>query len=279
MYYFSSKSKLIWLTLPFLILYGCSKTAPPVPVASFTINSTSLTSPATVTFTNTSTNATSYTWDFGDGGTSFATSPTYTYTKGGNYTVKLTATGSRDQNSVSKAINITDPTSLEISVKDNLGNPVSGATVKLYSTESDWISETFQVLTTQTTNSSGVVIFKPLAASKYFWKISKGCQSNIYTTYTSTSALTSNINNLVTSILGSTGTLTIINNSTYPYDIYLNGTLQFVNMAGGSRKDLLVPTGNYTIRVLQKSGYVLTPTDKTYTGSLVCGGTLSTTFP
>lgn len=279
MYHLSSKTKLIWFTLPFLILFGCSKTAPPVPIASFTINSTSLTAPATVSFTNTSTNATSYVWDFGDGGTSFANSPTHTYTDGGNYTVKLTATGSREQNSASQVINITNPTSLQISVKDNIGNPVSGATVKLYSTETDFINETNQVLTTQSTNTSGVVVFKPLTASKYYWKIVNGCQRNIYTSYTSTSALTLNINNLVTCVLGGTGTLTLINNSANPYDIYLNGTLQFVNMAGGSRKDLLVPTGNYTIRVLQKSGYVLTPTDKTYTGSLVCGGTLSTTFP
>jgi hypothetical protein len=48
----------------------------------------------TVVFTNTSQNANSYLWDFGDGNTSVLTNPTHTYTPGSsiwNYTVTLTA--------------------------------------------------------------------------------------------------------------------------------------------------------------------------------------------
>ncbi len=48
--------------------------------------------PATVTFTNTSTNAQTYFWDFGDGNTSSAFDTTYTYTAQGDYTVTLIAT-------------------------------------------------------------------------------------------------------------------------------------------------------------------------------------------
>lgn len=44
-----------------------------------------------VTFTNYSTNATSYMWDFGDGGSSTEESPVYTYAADGEYTVTLTA--------------------------------------------------------------------------------------------------------------------------------------------------------------------------------------------
>ena len=42
-----------------------------------------------VTFSNTSTNAESYFWDFGDGNTSTAKDPVHTYTVSGDYTVKL----------------------------------------------------------------------------------------------------------------------------------------------------------------------------------------------
>lgn len=45
----------------------------------------------TVTFNNTSTSATNYIWDFGDGSTSTAINPVHTYASAGTYTVKLTA--------------------------------------------------------------------------------------------------------------------------------------------------------------------------------------------
>lgn len=46
-----------------------------------------------VSFTNQSSNATSYTWSFGDGFTSDDEDPTHTYSQGGVYTVTLTSTG------------------------------------------------------------------------------------------------------------------------------------------------------------------------------------------
>jgi gliding motility-associated-like protein len=50
--------------------------------------------PATINFTNTSTGpgTITYQWFFGDGGTSTATNPSYTYTVGGTYTVTLIGT-------------------------------------------------------------------------------------------------------------------------------------------------------------------------------------------
>jgi formylglycine-generating enzyme required for sulfatase activity len=74
--------------------------AAPAPVASFSFSGTNnFTAPCTVNFTNTSTNATSYTWDFGvPGATSAQTSPSYSYTAAGSYTVRLTATGAGGTN-------------------------------------------------------------------------------------------------------------------------------------------------------------------------------------
>jgi len=46
----------------------------------------------TVTFTNQSTNATSYLWDFGDGNSSMLANPEHSYMQEGTYTVVLTAT-------------------------------------------------------------------------------------------------------------------------------------------------------------------------------------------
>ncbi len=47
----------------------------------------------TVTFTNSTTGAVSYLWNFGDGTTSTAFSPSHTYSSFGTYTVTMTATG------------------------------------------------------------------------------------------------------------------------------------------------------------------------------------------
>jgi len=58
-----------------------------MPAANFTYEKTGF----DVTFTNTSANATSYSWDFGDGMTSGDENPSHTYSSEGAYTVTLTA--------------------------------------------------------------------------------------------------------------------------------------------------------------------------------------------
>jgi PKD repeat protein len=116
------KKPLIFLAIV-SIFFSCTKDstppAPPAPpppaapVANFTYTGAGV-APSTVTFTNTSTNATSYLWDFGNNATSVEASPTYKYTAGGVYTVKLTATGAGGSNSTTKTVNITTPTTFKI---------------------------------------------------------------------------------------------------------------------------------------------------------------------
>jgi len=55
-------------------------------------NFTAIQNGLTVTFSNMSTNASSYLWDFGDGMTSTLASPVHTYAASGNYVVTLSAT-------------------------------------------------------------------------------------------------------------------------------------------------------------------------------------------
>ena len=72
----------------------------PVTIASFTYTGQTVT-PATITFQNTSQNADTYLWDFGDDSTSTEENPSKTYSIYGTYTVTLTAsntvTGLYDQ--------------------------------------------------------------------------------------------------------------------------------------------------------------------------------------
>lgn len=63
--------------------------------------------PITVSFTNSSQNAASFYWQFGDGDTSTQASPSHTYTLAGTYTVNMVATscgGNKD--SIQKVLNI-----------------------------------------------------------------------------------------------------------------------------------------------------------------------------
>lgn len=62
--------------------------------ADFYAETVSGVAPLTVQFYDLSTNATSWAWDFGDGATSTDQDPVHTYTTGGTFTVKLTASNS-----------------------------------------------------------------------------------------------------------------------------------------------------------------------------------------
>ena len=61
----------------------------------------------TVQFTNLSTNAVSYSWDFGDGGTSTEENPTHNYLAQGTYNVTLTASVGDNSESITKEVEIT----------------------------------------------------------------------------------------------------------------------------------------------------------------------------
>ncbi len=67
--------------------------SPGTVVANFAATPLSGPAPLTVTFTNSSTNASGYLWTFGDGATSTEVNPIHSYAQAGVYTVTLTATG------------------------------------------------------------------------------------------------------------------------------------------------------------------------------------------
>jgi len=76
---------------------------PAPPVADFSGNPTSGSAPLAVAFTDLSTgNPTSWSWTFGDGGTSTAKNPSHTYSSVGTYTVSLTATNAQGSNTKTK---------------------------------------------------------------------------------------------------------------------------------------------------------------------------------
>jgi PKD repeat protein len=82
----------------------------PRPVAAFVESPSSGQSPLTVRFFNQSTgNITSSNWSFGDGTTSSAINPVYTFNRPGIYTVTLTVSGSGGSANVSRQIIVQSP--------------------------------------------------------------------------------------------------------------------------------------------------------------------------
>lgn len=80
-----------------------------LPIADFSFSGSNLRAPVQVVFNNLSQNATTYSWDFGNGQTSSLATPTATFTKGGVFTVTLTANSVNGTNKITKNITILNP--------------------------------------------------------------------------------------------------------------------------------------------------------------------------
>lgn len=178
----------------------------------------------------------------------------------------------------------TDPpkptTSLKITVNsETSGKPVpSGVSVSLYKSLADLENKT-NAIGTKPTDDKGTVTFTDLSPIKYYFFASTDCFNNGYNKIATAGPIIENAANTESTSIGQAGALRFNNTSTNLYRIYVNGAA-VVELAGGLTYELTYqPVGFYTIRVLQLNGYVVTPTDQTYTGNLVCGGSLLTTFP
>lgn len=96
----------------FFVAGFSSCTEDPVPpVAGFTYEPAEVSQYDDVTFSNTTTGASSYAWDFGDGESSAEMSPVHMFTTAGSFTVKLTATNEDGDNEMEETIVVTAPVS------------------------------------------------------------------------------------------------------------------------------------------------------------------------
>ncbi len=138
---------------------GC--TSPQIPVVATrtgqapTSAFTRTISGNTVTFANTSTNATSWLWNFGDGNTSTMQNPTHTYANSGSYTVTLQSTNTCGMESSSQTIVLSVPL-----IKVNLtaileGAYNSGSTMNTNLRQLDLFPSTGQPYTVAPWNYSG----------------------------------------------------------------------------------------------------------------------------
>lgn len=97
------------------------------PGANFTGSPTSGNAPLTVQFTDTSSGSpTSWSWNFGDGGTSTLQNPSHTYNAANTYSVTLTASNGGGSNTFTRTNYITVTASTPAPTANFTGSPTSG---------------------------------------------------------------------------------------------------------------------------------------------------------
>ena len=110
--------RLLVLFFSGLLLSYCSR-----PVAGFVTSAPTVVAADTLSFTNASTKAVSYRWDFGNGQTSTEADPEVRYFKSGTYPVVLTATNEKGKSkTITKTINVTPPTECLVRIETPMGD-------------------------------------------------------------------------------------------------------------------------------------------------------------
>ena len=105
---FLKTGSILILAMAFTLLFdGCKKEV--LPTAGFTYEPTEVMQYNEVQFTNTSADADSYLWDFGNGQTLTDANPLVTFLTAGTVTVKLTATNGDGSNTTEQTITVNPP--------------------------------------------------------------------------------------------------------------------------------------------------------------------------
>jgi len=98
---------------------GCAR-----PIANFTTEQASASAPSKVTTKNSSKNAESYRWTFGDGTESEEEAPAHVYTSSGNYTITLYATKGDKTTTTEQKINVTSPSVCLVEMTTKFGKVI-----------------------------------------------------------------------------------------------------------------------------------------------------------
>lgn len=168
--------KLFYLSLILpLILYSCESE----PVAMFSVENAEPEVGQEVIFTNESDNANSFEWDFGDGYISEEKNPVHVYTSTGTFDVLMTAYSRKNLTSqATVTIKVQVPTLLEIEVVEWYQEyVVPGASVRLYSSLTDWDAET-NVESEGFTDNYGIVVFSNLGPYVYYVDVWEATHDN-----------------------------------------------------------------------------------------------------
>lgn len=169
MKYIRPRTFAITMAIPLLTLFSCEK----LPETSFTyLPAENPEAGESIQFENTTPEASSFAWDFGDGENSTQEHPTHIFDEAGSYEVKLTATNDDGSQPKSETVTINEATILAFFILDSTEeNLIEGAEVLLYDNQTDW--DAFEdPLLTGYSDANGEVIFSNMEPIVYYiWVI------------------------------------------------------------------------------------------------------------
>lgn len=157
------------IAISLLTLFSCEK----LPETSFTYSP--MDNPEVgeyIAFENTTPEAISYEWDFGDGTASSQENPEHKFAEVGSFQVTLTATNDAGDQPKVETLTVNPATILSFFILDSTEeNTLSQAQVLLYDNQADW--EAFEnELESTTTNSLGEAVFQNMENIVYYiWAI------------------------------------------------------------------------------------------------------------
>ena len=109
-----------------LLLFAAAFASCSVPKVAFSTSERNVQVLDTVAFTNTTTDATVYQWDFGDGTTSNEANPKHRYYQSGDYVVTLAATNDKGKTkTLSTPINVTPPKECLVRIETPMGDMIA----------------------------------------------------------------------------------------------------------------------------------------------------------
>ena len=152
------------LLLP-VVLFSCTKD----PEAGFFIELDKPKIGQEIFFHNTSQNAETFEWDFGDGYMSTEKHPVYRYSLTGNYDVTLTSFNKKGvADKALLTINVVEPSLLVVEVLEYWEeDPVEDASVILYKSLDDWNNQKNKIIE-GFTDGDGIVVFSDLDPIVHF---------------------------------------------------------------------------------------------------------------
>lgn len=109
-----------------ILVSGCKKDQQDPPTAFFSIENTEIYTGDTVIFNNSSSNATSYLWHFGDGGTSTEEDPTHVYNEAGTFDVRLVSMNDDGSDTATRNVEVLQ--AFEVTIFEGTG--IEGASIR-----------------------------------------------------------------------------------------------------------------------------------------------------